>query len=313
VVPLAAVAAWTTFGSLPVSAQTAKARTTRPHIANATQPRNSGHHWVASNKDGRQEVFDLSGGAIEHAWQTAPNIGWSDFSSFANPTSVTFGSDPVVARNADGRLEVFTVDDGGGSGNLAVWHNWQTAPNAGWAGWASLGNIGGEQFMANTNVAVGVNADGRLDVFGRDATATGQPIVHRWQTAPNGGWSGTDFVTLATQPEATTFGGDPTVARNKNGRLELFVIDNSSGHNLWHIWQTAPNSGWSAYNNLDDATNFAWSCSAARAATRTSSTNGRPFPALVPGQPPRPWETPWASSTTRWSPATRTVGWRCSP
>jgi hypothetical protein len=108
--------------------------------------------------------------------------------------------------------------------------------------------------VANTNVAVGMNADGRLEVFGRH-DVTGKPIWHRWQTAPNGGWSGTDFVVLAAQPSAT-FAGDPTVARNKDGRMELFVIDSSSGHILWNIWQTAPNGGWSAYNNLDGTTNF---------------------------------------------------------
>ena len=35
---------------------------------------------------------------------------------------------PTVGRNADSRLEVFALREGG-----ALWHTWQTAPNNGWA------------------------------------------------------------------------------------------------------------------------------------------------------------------------------------
>ena len=58
-----------------------------------------------------------------HIWQTAPNNGWSGWASHGRRHL----SDPVVARNADGRLEVFVR----GADN-ALWHIWQTAPNNGW-------------------------------------------------------------------------------------------------------------------------------------------------------------------------------------
>jgi hypothetical protein len=40
---------------------------------------------------------------------------------------------PVVAQNADGRLEVFLVGQ-----NTQLYHNWQTSPGN-WSGWFSLG------------------------------------------------------------------------------------------------------------------------------------------------------------------------------
>jgi hypothetical protein len=62
----------------------------------------------------------------------APHAGpWSGWSSLGG----TITSDPAVAVNSDGRLEVFArgTDD-------ALWHIWQTAPHAGpWSGWSSLG------------------------------------------------------------------------------------------------------------------------------------------------------------------------------
>jgi hypothetical protein len=35
---------------------------------------------------------------------------------------------------------------------------------------------------------------------------------------------------------------DPIVARNQDGRLEIFIVGDDT--NLYHLWQTAPNNGW---------------------------------------------------------------------
>lgn len=47
-------------------------------------------------------------------------------------------------------------------------------------GWASLGGV------ITSNIAVGRNADGRLEVFAR---GTDNAVWHRWQVRPNNGWS----------------------------------------------------------------------------------------------------------------------------
>jgi Papain family cysteine protease len=93
-----------------------------------------------------------------------------------------------------------------------------------------------------SNLAVGKNKDGRLEVFGR---GTDNAIWHMWQTAPNNGWSG--WASLGGN-----FTGDPVVASNADGRLEVFCRDNTN--TLKHIWQLLPNSGWGAWQALGTIT-----------------------------------------------------------
>ena len=46
-------------------------------------------------------------------------------------------------------------------------------------------------------------------------------------------------------------GGEPAAAQNADGRLELFAeVSGPQGPELGHIWQTAPNAGWSAWDSL---------------------------------------------------------------
>jgi hypothetical protein len=76
-----------------------------------------------------------------------------------------------VARNADGRLEVFGVN---GQGH--IWHTAQTQPGGPWAGsWSEL--YTDKDNLSSLRVAA--NADGRLEVFGVNAQGH---IWHTWQT-----------------------------------------------------------------------------------------------------------------------------------
>jgi len=129
-----------------------------------------------------------------------------------------------VARNADGRLEIFAR----GTDN-ALWHQWQTAPNNGWSGWASLGG-----FITSDPVVIN-NADGRMEVFVRGSD---NAVWHRWQTAPSNGWS----------DGWASLGGVITsqiaAVRNADGRIEIFARGTDNA--VWHRWQTAPSNGWSS-------------------------------------------------------------------
>ena len=179
---------------------------------------------VASNLDGRLEVF-ASGtdNALWHIWQTAPNNGWSAWTSLAGVLT----SDRSIGRNADGRLEAFVRGTDG-----ALWHIWQTSPGGGWSGWASLGGvITSDPFVSN-------NPDGRLEVFAR---GTDNALWHIWQTAPNSGWS-----SWASLGGVIT--SDPVVIPNNDGRLEAFARGTDDA--LWHIWQATPGGGWSGWASL---------------------------------------------------------------
>ena len=220
---------------------------------------------VGQNADGRLEVFARgSDGALWHIWQTAPNNGWSGWASLGGVISM-----PTVGRNADGRLEVFAQGTDG-----ALWHIWQTAPNNGWSGWASLGGW-------ITNPTVARNADGRLEVF---VQGSDNALWHMWQTAPNNGWSGwASPRRLDPQPGGGPERRRPDggvraglgqrvvahVADRAEQRLERLGDASAAGSAtrsstttrtagwrcssrgsdgaLWHIWQTAPNNGWSGW------------------------------------------------------------------
>jgi hypothetical protein len=170
-------------------------------------------------------------------WQTAPNGGWSSWSSLGQPSPNVKMFTPSVAANADGRLELFvTVQNG------ELYHLWQTAPNNGWSGWSSFAVPPGTTL--GDWLAVAANADGRLEFFIEDFSGA---WWNQWQTAPNNGWSGwSPVVGAPTTPE-----GVPSVAPNADGRLEFFIIDQSGA--LWHQAQTAPNNGWSNWASFGPA------------------------------------------------------------
>jgi hypothetical protein len=85
--------------------------------------------------------------------------------------------------------------------------------------------------------AARTTAPGRLEVFARGGD---QSLFHKWQTAPNNGWSGWGGLggwidLLSVNP-------------NQDGRLEVFA--RGSDRALWHQWQVTPGGGWSGWSSL---------------------------------------------------------------
>ncbi len=160
---------------------------------------------------------------MDHAWQDAPNGKVGDFASLGG----SWASDPDVTRNHDGRLEVFAVDHAG-----AVHHVWQTKANGGWSAWSSLGDAGGG--LSGPRAILG--HDDKLHVF-----AVGKDGTTYTAAQESAGWS-----------HWTSLGGtstsDVTVARNEDGRLEIFVRGTDGA--LWHRWEKAPDGAWSAWTSL---------------------------------------------------------------
>jgi hypothetical protein len=166
-----------------------------------------------------------------HMWQTSKNNSsqWSD--SWV-PLGGPLLGDPVIAQNADGRLEIFKVD----ANDNYLYHRWQTAPNSSsqWSdGWTPLGG----PFPPRKRPAVSQNADGRLEVFmvGSDGrlysiTQTSKNNSSQWSTA------------VPFEGMQWPLSSNPAVAQNADGRLEVFMVGLDG--QLWHIQQTAPNGGW---------------------------------------------------------------------
>jgi hypothetical protein len=82
-----------------------------------------------------------------------------------------------------------------------------------------------------------VGAAGRLEVFARGPEGA---LWHKWQTAPNGGWSG-------WKSEGGWFDLLET-GRNADGRLEVFVRGSDGA--VWQKWQTTPGGAWSGWKRL---------------------------------------------------------------
>jgi len=174
---------------------------------------------VGRNADGRLEVFMVgSDRQLYHRWQTKPNSSqWSEsWASLGGQWSV--GSNPAVANNADGRLEVFLVGS-----DKQLHHRWQTAPNS-----SSQWSEGSPSLlqMWPDDPAVANNADGRLEVY---IIGSDEHLYHRWQTAPNSSvWSvysegnyTTDWNSLWGQ---FSLNSRPAVAKNADGRLTIFML-----------------------------------------------------------------------------------------
>jgi len=184
---------------------------------------------VGENADGRLQVFYRSqaDGHVYTQWQNGPN----QFGSWSTPLRVSDHVDYLaVGRNQDGRLQLFMK----GSRDGHLYTRWQNAPSqcGDWSGPAHLVSYDVDHF------AVGQNADGRLQVFMR-GSKDGH-LYTRWQVAPNasGSWN------AASHRVSNDIGNDPgaiAVARNADGRLQVFMRGSHDGH-LYTRWQVAPNA-----------------------------------------------------------------------
>jgi hypothetical protein len=165
---------------------------------------------LAQNRDGRVDVFMLAGeslfsGPLWHASQQ-PQGGWSPWAPLESSKQWSVSERPVVARNRDGRLEVFMGADG------AVWHIWQQ-PDGHWSPWHSLEH---PDQASVWRPVVARNRDGRLEVF---TQGSDQAVWHIWQQA-QGGWS--PWHSLEGQQLLSSF--ELAVAAHADGRLVLFAV-----------------------------------------------------------------------------------------
>jgi hypothetical protein len=183
---------------------------------------------IGTNEDGRLELFvsqGYGGKGIWHRWEFPfSQVGeWTEWNFFGGDEEYYNLS---VINNQDGRLELFAT------GHSGLSHKWQFTPNGNWTSFDSLGN-------QVDRIALGRNADGRLEVFGINQY---WHVIHIWQLAPNSNWG--EWYDL---PGERNFSGAPmAVGSNKDGSLELFALSKDD-YSLYHCWQASPSgmfSGW---------------------------------------------------------------------
>jgi hypothetical protein len=131
---------------------------------------------VARNADGRLELFGLGyyDLALYHWTQNGANS--ASFSSISRLTwTKTFPWMPAVFTNADGTLEIIGVSQEAG-----LVHAWQITPNLQFTDFFSLRGAPGFSPNVQGVPAVGVNQDGRREVF---VAGTNGNLMHAWQTS----------------------------------------------------------------------------------------------------------------------------------
>lgn len=175
----------------------------------------------AAGAGGHLEAFALApaGASIRRAAQSAPNGTFPTDASAWEAFGTATSGPPVVAPNADGRIEVFAH----GPDASYIAHRSQAAGGS-WNAWET--SFGGPAAMTPS---LGSQADGRLIALA--VSPVGFGLHARSQTTAGGSWGGwTDF---------EAFGGDaPVMLANPDGR----IAPNSS----WGDWVpfSGPISAW---------------------------------------------------------------------
>ncbi len=159
--------------------------------------------------------FAHSGAKAIESWSPA----WSDWTAlggFALQPGVALAANPAAAKN------VFVL---GGDG--AVYRGWRSPdPSASSLLWDYLGSPSGTQLQPG--LAVGRNADGRLEVFGLGSEGA---LYHAYETSVGGSWSGWYGL------EGWQLQGPVATANDADGRLEVYVVGGTD-----HV-ETSPGHG----------------------------------------------------------------------
>jgi hypothetical protein len=108
--------------------------------------------------------------------------------------------------------------------------------------WSSLGTPTGNALLTE-RFTIGTNQDGRQEVF---AAGSDGNLWQIWQVSPNSEWSA--WKKLGRPPPGLRGTDRITVGANEDGRQELFAMGQDDA--LWHVWQVAPNVGWSDWKSL---------------------------------------------------------------
>jgi pimeloyl-ACP methyl ester carboxylesterase len=176
------------------------------------------HIVAATSSDGR--IFLRGQTSINY-----PKGFWGNSKVIGN---TRFSRTPVIARNHDGRMEMFNVDRLGN-----IMHIWENTADNWQPEWVSLK---GGKFTSGVSVVR--NRDGRLQVFGR---GTDGRVWHIWQTIPNGSWSEWESINGQLAKDST-----PVAMLNPWGEVQVFA--RGSDDAIWHRRQTT--FGWTEWNSL---------------------------------------------------------------
>jgi len=168
-------------------------------------------------------LLQYNPGTILYAVEDAPNARFGDWASLGGDSLQQL----VAGGNADGRLQLFALDEDG-----AAYQTWQDMPNG---TFGPLNSLGGHDIR---QLAVARNSDGRLQLF---ALGGDGAVYQTWQNAPNGTfgpWSG-----LGGHDIRQLVSGS-----NADGRLQLFALGGDDA--VYQTWQNVANGTFGPWSGL---------------------------------------------------------------
>jgi len=196
---------------------------------------------VGQESDGRLTVFVGGTGlpSLSAIEQTTTGNGWNAWGPIADSqilapkiTALT------VARDSAGRLQVFIIYPQGEYGP-GVWYSGEQSPSGTWSNWQTLGGPSGNASVVT--LAMGQNADGRLDLYSVDSSGN---VWHNPQAAPGSSeWSGWTSLGAPAGVQIQCI----TILRDQSGRQ--IVLGTTSQGAMWQIQQTSPNAGWGPWTS----------------------------------------------------------------
>ena len=190
----------------------------------------------------------------------APQGVWigGNWSILASGVNILAGP-PVAAFNPTTLLqEGFAIAKPMPGAPGQLWHIYQDSADGTWSAGEFLGGPENSEIVGNVSIGVNGPNPNNNNYQALEAFVMGSDgaLHHIWQLGAWKGWSGwgdslgapaPGFAPI-TPPSNSGLGPGPCVATNADGRLEVFVV--ASDNSIWHRWQVAPNTGWSAWSQL---------------------------------------------------------------
>ena len=173
------------------------------------------HSWGPWTLGADQSIInDIAYGSWQDlAFNVQSGISNGTYNDFSGPNATVNSnpfSSPVVARNADGRLESIR------HGQQRQYPARLPAAPGGGTGWSGfLSSLGGDGLYGGP--AIGTNPDGRLEIF---AIGSDYTLEHNYQKTANGAWSG--WSSLGNDGHDLLF---VSAAADADGLLQVFALD----------------------------------------------------------------------------------------
>lgn len=200
---------------------------------------------IGQDLSGRLEIFGVDEQSAVWSNVQTSSGGWSGWNPLPAMSSGPGNGGPfaggpldarlAIARNLDGRLELFGVTASG-----YIWHVAEQSPGGAWGGWALL-----NEFRVQPGFVVGQNADGSLAIFAFQnqgmpaSTNVSRELWSISQNGPGGSWSSWMPV---SQPALTS---SIAAGNTADGRIQLFGIGRNG--DVWSNWQTAAAARWNGW------------------------------------------------------------------